>query len=468
MSEDGVKMTLGTTTPAPNMERVLVVDDDDTMLRLVAAHLQGLGYQEVECFSDGESAWAAMVAKPFSLLISDWKLPGMSGLTLFNRLRSHRRYRHVPVLVISGFLERNDFRLLQEFALTNLLEKPFSKNKFETTLKTLHAERLWYKEHQKLMEGLFADSSSDGLKNLERLIASSPNPTPVLIMAARYLAKHQQFAAAEKCLRQVLDSDPESILALNELGKLLFRSGDTRGARDALRIAQRFSPQNFQRLCLLGEVELNLSEPEAARRYFDQALQLDPESKKARAGKTLAENAMSVQVTAGEQISHSFASMLNTVGVALVRSGRIDKGIEQYQASLAFIRDNNNAARVAFNVGLGYLRSGQPHKALPWFQKSDSLAPGEFRRSENYVRELTRQRERAKFTPAPPPPAPAAAAPATRTSGQEYVPGMGAPSETPDLASASPAEGAGAQPASDDGLDAIDAALALADTAKSA
>ena len=60
--------------------RVLLIEDNISTQYLFAQVLKGLGH-EVEAFTDAESAWDAYQRTPCPLIVTDWMLPGMSGLS---------------------------------------------------------------------------------------------------------------------------------------------------------------------------------------------------------------------------------------------------------------------------------------------------------------------------------------------------------------------------------------------------
>jgi CheY-like chemotaxis protein/anti-sigma regulatory factor (Ser/Thr protein kinase) len=68
------------------VQRVLVVDDDRTTLRMLRLQLEGSGY-EVETVRDGAAALARLARKPFDLVLLDVWMPGMDGLEVLSRLR---------------------------------------------------------------------------------------------------------------------------------------------------------------------------------------------------------------------------------------------------------------------------------------------------------------------------------------------------------------------------------------------
>ncbi|MDM7916686.1 MAG: response regulator, partial [Candidatus Eisenbacteria bacterium] len=80
--------------------RVLVVDDDPFLRRILSFLLAGAGH-EVECVEDGEQAWDRLcraAGDPPDLVISDLMMPGMSGLDLVRRMRARPEFG-IPVLI---------------------------------------------------------------------------------------------------------------------------------------------------------------------------------------------------------------------------------------------------------------------------------------------------------------------------------------------------------------------------------
>lgn len=79
--------------------RVLLVEDDELIASGVKDSLLRRGYQ-VEWFSDGAHAWAALANNKFDLVILDLGLPSLDGMDLLSRLRQSRS--RVPVIILSA------------------------------------------------------------------------------------------------------------------------------------------------------------------------------------------------------------------------------------------------------------------------------------------------------------------------------------------------------------------------------
>ena len=79
--------------------RILCVDGDDDTCQLLTLLLGNSGFEAV-CVPDATTALRLMAGERFRLYILDGQLPGISGLTLCQRIR--QRDVHTPVLIFSG------------------------------------------------------------------------------------------------------------------------------------------------------------------------------------------------------------------------------------------------------------------------------------------------------------------------------------------------------------------------------
>ncbi len=376
------------------LENVLVVDDDSLCLKLTVSQLKSLGATKIDTADDGESGFNQAKSTTYSLIVQDWKLPGLSGIALYNRVRRLPAYQWTPILVVSGFLNKNDFKLLQEFPCTALAEKPFTQKIIKDRITKLNDESTWYQHHRVLVDEVFATVNHDPTKISQVIygvIKKSPNPTPLVLIAVKALTNLGAFKTAQAVLESLIKIDPDSIMARNELGKVLMHRGKHQEALRVLEKCENFSSQNISRLCLMGEANLNLTDFDKARDYFSKALSLDSDDPKAADGYRVSQNLIE-HIPQPTQMGQSFASLLNTVGIAMIHSGNFQKGVEQYQSALTFLKKPLESSKITFNLGLGYLKWGKAETALDWFRKSKDFSHGEFTKSENYVRLLENPR----------------------------------------------------------------------------
>lgn len=83
-----------------NAARILVVDDDDNLRWVLQTQLEEMGYAAATA-ADGAMALEMIDKDPFALVLTDLKMPGMSGMELLDHI--HRDYPEIPVLMITAF-----------------------------------------------------------------------------------------------------------------------------------------------------------------------------------------------------------------------------------------------------------------------------------------------------------------------------------------------------------------------------
>lgn len=106
----------------PHGPKILVVDDDENLRRLVAAYLESQGY-EVEEAADGLAAIAAVERADPQLVVLDLMLPGLSGLEVARRIRAKRT---TPILMLTARGSEDDMLQGFEAGTDDYLVKPFS------------------------------------------------------------------------------------------------------------------------------------------------------------------------------------------------------------------------------------------------------------------------------------------------------------------------------------------------------
>ena len=116
------------------MNKVLVIEDELDIAKLVQLHLQDLPC-EVNLAFDGIAGLAEAEAKPYDLIILDLKLPGLEGLEVCKRLRARGRY--TPILMLTSKSSELDRVLGLEVGADDYLTKPFSVMELTARVKAL-------------------------------------------------------------------------------------------------------------------------------------------------------------------------------------------------------------------------------------------------------------------------------------------------------------------------------------------
>ena len=114
-------------------QRVLVVDDEEPLVRLATETLEGLGYVPVG-FTSSAAALEAFRADPkaFDAVITDERMPGISGATLIREVRGIRR--SVPIVLVSGYVGGLVASRAYNCGANEVLRKPLSARELATSL----------------------------------------------------------------------------------------------------------------------------------------------------------------------------------------------------------------------------------------------------------------------------------------------------------------------------------------------
>jgi CheY-like chemotaxis protein len=106
--------------------RILVVEDQDSIRRMIEALVQARGYQ-VTAVSSGAKAIDVAMTDPPDIVLLDLNLPGQyDGFDVCQRLRSDPATRHVPVVIISAMDDDESRARATAAGATAYYTKPFS------------------------------------------------------------------------------------------------------------------------------------------------------------------------------------------------------------------------------------------------------------------------------------------------------------------------------------------------------
>lgn len=106
------------------MPRVLVVDDDPQVLRLLRVNFELEGY-DVASAANGEEALAAIASQAPDVLVCDIMMPGIDGLEVVRRLRADPNTASLPVVMVSAKAQRADLAQGEQAGADAYVTKPF-------------------------------------------------------------------------------------------------------------------------------------------------------------------------------------------------------------------------------------------------------------------------------------------------------------------------------------------------------
>ena len=105
---------------------VLVVDDYNTMIRIIRNLLKQLGFENVDDASDGPAALAKMRAKNYGLVISDWNMEPMTGYDLLKNVRADPTIGKTPFIMVTAESKTENVIAAKKAGVNNYIVKPFN------------------------------------------------------------------------------------------------------------------------------------------------------------------------------------------------------------------------------------------------------------------------------------------------------------------------------------------------------
>ncbi|MCH8237023.1 MAG: response regulator [Proteobacteria bacterium] len=118
--------------------QILVVDDYQTMLRILTNLLKQLGFHNVEQAQDGSAALSKLNSSSIEFIISDWNMEPMTGIELLREVRASDKLKHIPFIMITAESKTENVIAAKEAGVSNYIVKPFNaqtlKGKMESVL----------------------------------------------------------------------------------------------------------------------------------------------------------------------------------------------------------------------------------------------------------------------------------------------------------------------------------------------
>ena len=113
---------------------VLVVDDYNTMIRIIRNLLKQLGFEDVDDASDGSAALAKMREKKYGLVISDWNMEPMTGYELLKEVRADPGLNKTPFIMVTAESKTENVIAAKQAGVNNYIVKPFNAQTLKTKI----------------------------------------------------------------------------------------------------------------------------------------------------------------------------------------------------------------------------------------------------------------------------------------------------------------------------------------------
>lgn len=106
--------------------KILIVDDFSTMRRIIKNLLRDLGFTNTHEADDGVTALPMLRSGDFAFLVTDWNMPGMTGINLLKEVRADPKLVALPVLMVTAEAKRDQIIEAAQAGVNGYVVKPFT------------------------------------------------------------------------------------------------------------------------------------------------------------------------------------------------------------------------------------------------------------------------------------------------------------------------------------------------------
>lgn len=123
--------------------KILIVDDFSTMRRIIKNLLRDLGFNNTQEADDGNTALPMLQSGNFDFLVTDWNMPGMTGIELLKAVRADAKLASLPVLMVTAEAKKDQIIEAAQAGVNGYIVKPFTavtlKEKIDKIFERLQA-----------------------------------------------------------------------------------------------------------------------------------------------------------------------------------------------------------------------------------------------------------------------------------------------------------------------------------------
>jgi len=106
--------------------KILVVDDFSTMRRIIKNLLRDLGFTNTSDADDGQTALPMLKGGSYDFLVTDWNMPGMTGIELLKAVRADPEMASMPVLMVTAEQKKEQIIEAAQAGVNGYIVKPFT------------------------------------------------------------------------------------------------------------------------------------------------------------------------------------------------------------------------------------------------------------------------------------------------------------------------------------------------------
>lgn len=373
------------------IKNCVIIDSDETVRKDIKEVLEGFGIVELVEFESGDDAWIWLNANPEpSLIIQEWRVPGVSGPVMIQRIRG--KFPAVPLVIVSSLVTEDDKPLIQEMGVEHIYHKPLQQDDFKKGLIYLvQQERLPANAsvlERKIRQFLKSGKIQDAIAIKDQFLNNNQIPeVHKKRINAEFSYHNGKYIEARNLAIEAIKKEPNSIYLLNFIGKCLMQLGDYKASVLCFKKAQALSPKNVERLCDIARASYEAGDTKACEQALAAGKSIDKDNEALKATEVPIRIDLGQKDDAKDILSEmdsiqEIVAYMNNKAVALTKSGMIKEGIDLYHKTIASMPKNKKDTRllVMYNLGLALAKIGDLQDAKEQLEKILSENPKKIER----------------------------------------------------------------------------------------
>lgn len=112
------------------LRKALVVDDLDFTRTTISTYLRIMGF-DVDQAEDGLKGLKRLEEKKYDLIFSDIEMPNMNGLEFLKRIKSHKDFKNIPVVILTSLNDDETVKKVKMLGSACHICKPYNKDKMK-------------------------------------------------------------------------------------------------------------------------------------------------------------------------------------------------------------------------------------------------------------------------------------------------------------------------------------------------
>jgi two-component system, chemotaxis family, chemotaxis protein CheY len=119
---------------------ILVVDDYNTMIRIIRNLLKQIGFSDIDDAADGTVALSKMRGKRYGLVISDWNMEPMTGYELLKEIRQDPGLGKTPFIMVTAESKTDNVIAAKKAGVNNYIVKPFNAQTLQSKIEAVFGD----------------------------------------------------------------------------------------------------------------------------------------------------------------------------------------------------------------------------------------------------------------------------------------------------------------------------------------